>query len=425
MMVILILTRDACNHDDDDDDDDVDDDDDDNDGGGDDDDDDNDGGGDDDDDDDDGEPLMQLVAVDWFKADVRIDHLARRKGNVVQVARGMKGFVLVINLQVPAAQHYSMVFYYVPIEPIKHGTLLHRFIEGDASFRNNRLKLIPSVAKGSWLVRQSVGTTPCIVGKALECTYHRGENYLEIDVDIGSSVVANGVLSLVFSFITSLVVDMGFVIQGNTEEELPEQLFGTVRVSKVELSSAVAPPPADDAGPTENGYSAVETLSQGSCDQQGKLCDFEHASVVVRWCCRLQQILSLLPCSGFPAVLSPSLVFAVAYPSVRRITEFIHRWKCMHLTAIMCCKNEYGIIDWVGMFHWQSDEESPARGISKSLYFGYTSTIGETRQRRRLSSAKGGFGSLRGMSRIHDSTIYTTQRFARLNDLHAFGRFLD
>jgi hypothetical protein len=62
-------------------------------------------------------------------------------------------------------------------------------------------------------VRQSVGSTPCILGKAVDCTYHRGPKYLEVDIDIGSSTVANGVLGLVFGVVTSLVVDMAFLVQ--------------------------------------------------------------------------------------------------------------------------------------------------------------------------------------------------------------------
>jgi hypothetical protein len=58
-----------------------------------------------------------------------------------------------------------------------------------------------------------VGSTPCILGKAVDCSYYRGPNYLEVDVDIGSSTVANGVLGLVFGVITSLVVDMAFLVQ--------------------------------------------------------------------------------------------------------------------------------------------------------------------------------------------------------------------
>lgn len=34
--------------------------------------------------------------------------------------------------------------------------------------------------QGSWIVRQSVGTTPCILGKAVDITYHRGPKYLEV-----------------------------------------------------------------------------------------------------------------------------------------------------------------------------------------------------------------------------------------------------
>ena len=37
--------------------------------------------------------------------------------------------------------------------------------------------------------------------------------FAQIDVDIGSSTVANGVLGLVVGVITSLVVDMAFLIQ--------------------------------------------------------------------------------------------------------------------------------------------------------------------------------------------------------------------
>ncbi|XP_024396181.1 protein ENHANCED DISEASE RESISTANCE 2 isoform X3 [Physcomitrium patens] len=191
-----------------------------------------------------GEPLMQLVAVDWFKDIKRIDHVAKRKGCVAQVAGEMGLFTVAFNVQVPAASHYSMIFYFVaPKAP--QGSLLQRFVDGDDNFRNSRLKLIPSVPQGSWIVRQSVGTTPCILGKAVDCTYYRGSNYLEVDIDIGSSTVANGVLGLVFGVVSALVVDMAFLIQGNGMEELPERLIGAVRVSRLSLASATTPPEAD------------------------------------------------------------------------------------------------------------------------------------------------------------------------------------
>ncbi|KAH9686984.1 protein ENHANCED DISEASE RESISTANCE 2-like [Citrus sinensis] len=187
-----------------------------------------------------GKHLMDLVAVDWFKDTKRMDHVARRQGCAAQVASEKGLFSLIFNLQVPGSTHYSMVFYFVTRQLVM-GSLLQQFVDGDDEFRNSRLKLIPSVPKGSWIVRQSVGSTPCLLGKAVDCNYIRGPKYLEIDVDIGSSTVANGVLGLVIGVITTLVVDMAFLVQANTTDELPERLIGAVRVSHIELKSAVVP----------------------------------------------------------------------------------------------------------------------------------------------------------------------------------------
>lgn len=187
-----------------------------------------------------GKYLMELVAVDWFKDAKRMDHVARRKGSAVQVAAEKGMFTFLVNIQIPGPSHYSLVLYFVS-NSLKKGSLLQRFADGDDDFRNSRLKLIPSVPKGSWIVRQSVGSTPCLLGKAVDCSYLRGPDYLEVDVDIGSSAVANGVLGLVFGVVTTLVVDMAFLIQANTYDELPEQLLGAARLSHIEPSAAVYP----------------------------------------------------------------------------------------------------------------------------------------------------------------------------------------
>lgn len=172
-----------------------------------------------------GKPVMDLVSVDWFKDTRRMDHVVRRHGCAAQV---------------PGSTHYSMIFYFVAKE-LESGSLLQRFVDGDDEFRNSRLKLIPSVPKGSWIVRQSVGSSPCLLGKTVDCNYIRGPKYLEIDVDIGSSTVANGVLGLVIGIVSTLVIDMAFLVQANTTEDLPERLIGAVRLCHLDLSSAIVP----------------------------------------------------------------------------------------------------------------------------------------------------------------------------------------
>lgn len=164
-----------------------------------------------------------------------------------------------------------------------------KFIErSDAKFRNARFKLIPAVAKGPWVVQKSVGTTPLIVGGALKVSkgvaccrshhapsaaaplscvhtasvysqqdqivftvglgseqidFHQGERWFEVDVDIGSSAVANSVVRFVLGYARYIVVDMAYLIQGNSEEELPEQLIGALRVAHLDINKATEPPP--------------------------------------------------------------------------------------------------------------------------------------------------------------------------------------
>lgn len=39
--------------------------------------------------------------------------------------------------------------------------------------RNGTVKLIPRISQGSWFVKQSVGTTPCLLGRKLTTRYFR------------------------------------------------------------------------------------------------------------------------------------------------------------------------------------------------------------------------------------------------------------
>ncbi|KAF7152134.1 hypothetical protein RHSIM_Rhsim01G0049300 [Rhododendron simsii] len=58
-------------------------------------------------------------------------------------------------------------------------------------------------------------------------------------MDIGSSSVPRGVISLVLGYVTSLVVDLAILIEAKEEAELPEYILGTVRLNRVKLDSAV------------------------------------------------------------------------------------------------------------------------------------------------------------------------------------------
>ena len=90
-------------------------------------------------------------------------------------------------------------------------------------------------------MKSAVGQTPAILGSKLVQTYHRGPGYFEVDVDVGSSTVAGSILRLVQGYVTSLSIDLAFLFEGQTDEELPEAILGGFRFENVSLLSDLIP----------------------------------------------------------------------------------------------------------------------------------------------------------------------------------------
>ncbi|XP_028780124.1 protein ENHANCED DISEASE RESISTANCE 2-like [Neltuma alba] len=116
---------------------------------------------------------------------------------------------------------------------------MDKFLKGDDAFKNSRLKLIANIVKGPWIVKKAVGEQAiCIIGRALTCKYCTGENFLEVDIDIGSSMVASAIVHLAFGYVSTLTVDLAFLIESQAEYELPEKLLGAVRFSDLDPASS-------------------------------------------------------------------------------------------------------------------------------------------------------------------------------------------
>ncbi|XP_074592380.1 protein ENHANCED DISEASE RESISTANCE 2-like [Curcuma longa] len=211
-----------------------------------------------------GEWLLKPAGVDWLRSASRLDYVLGRPDNRVasslrrahSLGHSGKAFLFAVNLQVPGRECHSAVFYFVAEDPIPPGSLFYRFVHGDDAFRNARFKIVNRIVKGPWIVKAAVGNyAACLLGKALTCNYHRGENYLEIDVDIGSSAIAHAILRLALGCVTAVTIDMGFLVEAQAEEELPERLLGAVRVAQMEMRSATymeAQPRATEAN--KGGY---------------------------------------------------------------------------------------------------------------------------------------------------------------------------
>ncbi|XP_071700093.1 protein ENHANCED DISEASE RESISTANCE 2-like [Rutidosis leptorrhynchoides] len=183
--------------------------------------------------------LIELVSANMLKSTNKQDDFAGRSGSICQKFADMDrpDFFFIVNMQIPApTATYHIAFYYETTTPIKDVPLLKNFVDGDDAYRNARFKLIPRVSKGPWIIKQSVGNRPCLLGQILKIQYVRGNNYLELDIDVGSSTIAKKVANRVLSSFNNLIVEAAFLIQGNTLEELPEHLLGTCRMSHIDIS---------------------------------------------------------------------------------------------------------------------------------------------------------------------------------------------
>ncbi|KAH7277954.1 hypothetical protein KP509_38G016800 [Ceratopteris richardii] len=195
-----------------------------------------------------GDCLLKSVAFDWIRSSSKISEVLRHPNSRIHAAMKKAGssgygsppFFWAFNLQVPSKDNYSAIAYFVSMDPIPEDSMMGRFIRGDDGYRNSRLKLIANIVNGPWIVRAAVGEQAiCILGRAVSCKYHHGDNFLEVDVDIGASILANAVVHLAFGYVTFLTVDLAFLIESQNDEELPEKLLGTIRFGNLDPASAV------------------------------------------------------------------------------------------------------------------------------------------------------------------------------------------
>ena len=126
------------------------------------------------------------------------------------------------------------------------------FFLSDTQEKNEVWKIVPVVVEGPWVVKRVVGGKPSIIGTKLPIEYlyqppEKGlSEYLEADLDIVSSAAARNILAVVRSYTQVLTIDLGYVIQGNKAEELPEQMMLGLRLHGLDPLTAELLPDFDD-----------------------------------------------------------------------------------------------------------------------------------------------------------------------------------
>lgn len=175
--------------------------------------------------------------------------------------------VFIVNFQIPSytpsvfstpgdGPGYSVVYYFV-LKPETRKLLeeqsnsavrlLKRFCEGyKTEGLHGRLKAIPQVVNIDELdlgrvinsALRTYNAKPFLTGPKFH-TFHEGEGYLEVDVDIHRFCYPARLLSSQFlPYLPQMVIDVGIVIEGVGDEEQPEQMLGCCRLFKIDHNCA-------------------------------------------------------------------------------------------------------------------------------------------------------------------------------------------
>jgi hypothetical protein len=212
-----------------------------------------------------GAHMFSIVAADLYKIDEPTQHCAARSDSPLHEIQ--KQFpdrqVFILQFLLPGPPMFSFAMYAIPRKGVldadtPFSRLWSDFCEGSDEYRNSVFKMIPRVPVGPYIARKTVGETPALIGKKIKTIYFVGQNYLEIDVDISSSSVAGSILSIVRGYATALTVDLAILLEGHSEEELPEQILCSFRTMKPVMAKAIKQPPDPDPETTRKNREKVE-----------------------------------------------------------------------------------------------------------------------------------------------------------------------
>lgn len=196
-----------------------------------------------------GDALLSLVAADVIPAVNGLEHATSTKSGIVACFPKRQFFV--VNLRCPSV---SLVLYFVfptpaawqqrvatrtPPVSLPAMQLLKAFCSPKTTdrWRCDRLKFVPRIVEGPWLFRHVTPTAPAMIARHLKSSFFFGSNYCEVSIDVCSSFVARKIWSAGAGAAASIVVDLAFIIQGEREEELPEQVCAVARVCRLDVSA--------------------------------------------------------------------------------------------------------------------------------------------------------------------------------------------
>ena len=75
------------------------------------------------------------------------------------------------------------------------------------------------------MLKMMVPNVPTLLGQKVPITYHRGNNYIEIDIECDNNYLASSITKVAYPIAKSLTVDQSYILQAEEMYDLPEIVF--------------------------------------------------------------------------------------------------------------------------------------------------------------------------------------------------------
>jgi len=180
--------------------------------------------------------------VEIWLADNPLRHIARHPS----ILGGKLGEVdtFLVNFLLPFGNFVSYFTMTADCDlPVHVQEAWSKFRKGDQQYRDARLKLLPLVIEGPWIVKTVVGngSAPALLGKVVPLQYFFTEttptckSVFEVDVIISASNIAKGILNVVKGNTKHLTLAFAIIIEAAETSELPECVLCAFQVHSLHL----------------------------------------------------------------------------------------------------------------------------------------------------------------------------------------------
>eukprot|EP00471_Norrisiella_sphaerica_P014490 CAMPEP_0184503238 /NCGR_PEP_ID=MMETSP0113_2-20130426/51774_1 /TAXON_ID=91329 /ORGANISM="Norrisiella sphaerica, Strain BC52" /LENGTH=301 /DNA_ID=CAMNT_0026892701 /DNA_START=150 /DNA_END=1055 /DNA_ORIENTATION=+ len=229
------------------------------------------------------EAAFALVCCKCFKTKHQMLHSAKEIGSLkAYLEENSENEYFIVNWLVPG--HYTVVNLYVRKlrrnEDKEFDKLFDMFRKGDAKFRSDRFKYIPQIIEAPSMVKTSVTALlgrlrPVLIGNKLTCHHFTGKNYIEVDVDTGSSRIVSAAAGILIKGFKSIIANTGFLIEGRHESELPERMLAVhcntkVTLDKIAIKYDYQPPPPQQTSKSKGWFGGLFSRSSSNVEEEAK-----------------------------------------------------------------------------------------------------------------------------------------------------------